>query len=537
MGYNLTGDQRRGGRGTLHGRRRWRLRPALLELEGRALLSTIVVNNPTDTPIAGKTDLRQAIVQANTNGGAETITFDKTVFRKPQTINLNPALGQLELSDQTGTEKITGPTAGVTVNGNYTSAGPANSVFKIDPGVTATLSGLTIKGGNNSHYGGGVDNQGTVTLIDCTVSGNTSNYSGVFNYKYGAGGGVFNSGTADLIGCTLNGNTAYNRTYEFGGGYVNIAEGGGVENSSTGSLTLTGCTVSGNSAGTGGGVGSYGTTTLTGCTISGNFAAFGGGGVANYSGTTTVTGCTISGNSAASGGGVINYFGTITLTNCTIGGNTATKSGHSIGVSGYGIGGGLDNAAGSSTLTLTNCTVSGNSAGIGGGVASTFYGAVTVTNCIISNNQATGVNGLAEGGGIFMGNGTLALSSSTLVGNTATGSGVIDAGGGGLQLDGASATVTNTTFLDNIAKGGAGGAGATGGDAAGGGIEVGYAASLDLSGGMLIGNLAQGGWAAGSQRRLRLRWGNLRRLDRLRDPRRHGRQPERGLGRPGRRRR
>jgi hypothetical protein len=29
----------------------------------------IVVNNPTDTPVAGQTDLRQAIAQANTNGG------------------------------------------------------------------------------------------------------------------------------------------------------------------------------------------------------------------------------------------------------------------------------------------------------------------------------------------------------------------------------------------------------------------------------------------------------------------------------------
>ena len=153
MSYTLMGDQRRGGRGTFHGRQRWRMRPTLLELEARALLSTIVVNNPTDSPVAGETDLPQAIVLANTNGGAETITFDKTVFKTPQTIDLDPALGQLELNDQTGTEAITGPKAGVTVSGNYTTGGPTNSVFKIDPGVTATLSGLTITGGNNGDYG------------------------------------------------------------------------------------------------------------------------------------------------------------------------------------------------------------------------------------------------------------------------------------------------------------------------------------------------------------------------------------------------
>ena len=66
-----------------------------MELEARTLLSTIVVNNPTDTPVAGETDLRQAIVHANTNGGAETITFDKTVLNTPGTIHLDPTLGQL----------------------------------------------------------------------------------------------------------------------------------------------------------------------------------------------------------------------------------------------------------------------------------------------------------------------------------------------------------------------------------------------------------------------------------------------------------
>ncbi len=209
------------------------VRPTCLELEGRALLSTIVVNNPTDTPVAGETDLRQAIALANTNGGAETITFDKTVFRTPQTIELNPALGQLELSDQTGTETITGPRAGVTINGNYTTPGIANSVFEIEPGATATLSGLTITGGNNPIFGGGVNDYGTATLIDCTISGN-------------AGGGVVNNFH---------------------------------------SLTLTDCTISDNSAGYdgfggGGGVWSYGTTTLTNCTISGNSAP---GGAAGWS--------------------------------------------------------------------------------------------------------------------------------------------------------------------------------------------------------------------------------------------------------------
>ena len=193
---------------------------------GTRALSTIVVNNPTDTPVAGKTDLRQAIALANTNGGAESITFDKKVFNTPQTINLDPALGQLELSDQTGTETITGPRAGVTIKGNYTTPGVTNSIFEIEPGATATLSGLTITGGNNPIFGGGVDDYGTATLIDCTITGNP-----------GGGGFVNNFGSATLIDCTISDNVA---------GYYGFGGGGGVW--SYGTTTLTNCTISGNSA-------------------------------------------------------------------------------------------------------------------------------------------------------------------------------------------------------------------------------------------------------------------------------------------------
>ena len=140
------------------------MRPTLLELEARTLLSTIVVNNPTDTPVAGETDLRQAIALANTNGGAETITFDKTVFNTPQTINLDPALGQLELSDQTGTETITGPRAGVTISGNA-----GTRLFEIGSGAKVTISGLTLTDGLATD-GAAVLNAGNLTLTQDVLS-------------------------------------------------------------------------------------------------------------------------------------------------------------------------------------------------------------------------------------------------------------------------------------------------------------------------------------------------------------------------------
>ncbi len=82
------------------------LRPSLLALEGRTLLSTIVVNNPTDIRVTGQTDLRQAIAQADTDGGGDTIVFS-SLFNSPQKITLTG--GQLELSGTMAATTITGP--------------------------------------------------------------------------------------------------------------------------------------------------------------------------------------------------------------------------------------------------------------------------------------------------------------------------------------------------------------------------------------------------------------------------------------------
>ena len=58
-------------------------------------------------------------------------------------------------------------------------------MFQVDAGVTASISGLTITGGNAAGNGGGLYNYGgTATLTNCTVSGNSATASG---------GGLYNS--------------------------------------------------------------------------------------------------------------------------------------------------------------------------------------------------------------------------------------------------------------------------------------------------------------------------------------------------------
>jgi len=376
------------------------MRPTVLALEDRRLLSTFTVTNTLDDGSAGT--LRYEIGQANSNAGvADTINFDPTVFATPQTIALTS--GQLELTDA-ATTTISGPGAGLlSISGKN-----ASRVFFISYG-SAELSGLTITGGSAGTGGGLCNESGTTTLTNCTVRGNSATNgggvftSGVYNYY----SGTTYSGTTTLTNCTVSGNSASN--------------GGGLFSSNYGATTLANTTVSGNSASNNGGglltVGYYSTTTLTNCTVSGNTAGNNGGGVANDTGslsssdgTTTLTNCTLSGNTAGiDGGGLYNRGGTATLTNCTVSRNSAGA-----------FGGGLLDASGHNTTTLTNCTVSGNSATSGGGLVNTG-GTTTLTNCTVSGNSAGN-----KGGGLYEFDSpfsTLNIGNTIVAGNAATASG------------------------------------------------------------------------------------------------------------------
>ena len=309
----------------------------------------------------GELSLRQAVNLANALGGTEAITFDPTVFGTPRTITLDGT--QLEL--ESGTETITGPGANLlSVSGNK-----ASRVFHVDAHVTASISGLTITDGNGGEYGGGLLNEGTLTLSNCTVSG---------NYAAVSGGGLDNRGALSLANCTVSGNSAS----EVGGGGVAIY----------GTAALIYCAVNGNSTDSeGGGLFSRGgTATLTDCTVNGNGASDGGGLYSDpNTATLTLSNCTVSGNSASdTGGGLFNNGGTATLTDCTVSGNSAQYVG------------GLFNNGG--TATLTNCTVSGNSAGSNGGGINNNGGTATLTNTIVAGNS-----GHDTGGGSFTGSNNL----------------------------------------------------------------------------------------------------------------------------------
>jgi hypothetical protein len=347
---------------------------------------------------AGMGSLRQAILDTPAGG-----TVD---FQAGMTGTITLTSGELAINrDLT----ISGPGASVvTVSGNH-----ASRVFDITGTFTVAISGLTIADGSVGYpaNGGGIFNGGTLTVTNCTLSGNSA----------GFGGGILNRGTLTVTDSTLSGNTAP------------AGDGGGIWNDNNGALTVTGCTLSGNFADYfGGGILNRGTLNVTDCFLSSNSALHGdGGGIANGGGPATVTNSTLSVNSARVGGGAIyNYSGTLTVTDCTLSGNASYQ------------GGGIEHGFG--ILTVTGSTLSGNYANVGGGIFNGgFFGTVTVTGSTLSGNSAT------YGGGIYN-DGRLTVTDCTLSGNSAghDGGGIMNSHnpyGGGL-------TVTNSTLSGNTAS-------------------------------------------------------------------------------------
>ena len=203
-------------------------------------------------------------------------------------------------TDETGDASIAGYTIGknLTIQGQgsgqtfvqaHSSEDSADRrVFTISSGTTVTIKDMTIRHGKLNGFilcGGGIYNSSTLTLTNCTVSGNS--------VAFGHGGGIhsYENSTLTLTNCTVSGNSC---------GF----DGGGIYSYENSTLTLTNCTVSGNSsvADDGGGICVYGTTTLTNCTISGNSADAYGGGIYNWGATTHIKNTIIANNSAIEGG-------------------------------------------------------------------------------------------------------------------------------------------------------------------------------------------------------------------------------------------
>ena len=365
------------------------------------LPNDLEVTNANDS---GDGSLRQAITNANSFGGSNTITFRSSAFSTMKTITLGSAL-----PDITSMVIINGPGANLlTVDGNS-----AYRVFYADTGADLTLDSLTIANGSAGVGAGVYDNHATVTITNSTLSGNVATNKGGAIYV--------NNATLILTNTTLSGNQAANY-------------GGGIEtNGSSSLLTLTDCLFAGNqttgaSNPLGGALDNYhATTTVTNCTFSNNSATRGGGIYNNPNSTLTVIGSTFTSNTASQGGGIYAQ-NSLTVTDSTFDSNSATALGGGItdiagevivsgstftgNSAGLSTGGGGIYTQSSSPLTIINSTFSGNSAPNGGGLKSSSSAANIITNSTFSGNSAT-----SNGGGILNG-GTLTLNNSIVANST-----------------------------------------------------------------------------------------------------------------------
>jgi fibronectin-binding autotransporter adhesin len=236
---------------------------------------TYIVTNRNDS---GADSLRQAIIDANSHAGADTIIFSVT-----GTIELQTPLPPIN-----DTLTITGPGAGDLI---IDGAG-SHQVLEVNADKSLTLSGVTIANGKAEASGGGIINIGTLTVTDSTFSANSAPYGG---------GGIFNIGMLTVTNSTFSENSA--------------GDGGGISNAGNGTLTVTNSTFSANVATGSGGGGIFnngGTLTVTNSTFSANSAAYGAG-IRNVGDGTLSLRNTILSNGAGGGSDCQNYLATIAI--------------------------------------------------------------------------------------------------------------------------------------------------------------------------------------------------------------------------------
>ena len=305
-----------------------------------------------------------------------------------------------------------------TFDSNSGSATLGASVTAASSSAVIQLSGCTIT--NNTgvpavyHKGVGT---GTLTLTNCTVSGNTST----------TGPAIYNAGNGSGSSLSISNSIIKNNTNSSASVY-------------------------------GGGIGSGAVTTISNCQISGNSAARGGGmallaGGATAKSKLTMSGCTISGNTITGtyGCGIYlqgvtsNYTDNCTITNCTISGNYTSVASS--------VGGGIEIGAGGNTswtptITLTNCSITGNwvqgnptnSTNAGGGI-DVAKGTAVVNYCIIAGNNSNSSSASKD----------LASATSTtgrnLYGGSPNWNSTTTTGNVNLTAD--ISTILNTTLTDN----------------------------------------------------------------------------------------
>ncbi|MEZ5424677.1 MAG: VCBS repeat-containing protein [Pyrinomonadaceae bacterium] len=422
----------------------------------------------TNTNDNGAGSLRDAIAQSNSNGQADFISFDPSVFSTPRTITLTS--GEMMIGNDGQNPGFPITIEGPGENLLTIDANAGNRIFYINTSAWAEISGMTLTGGNGTGgtnpgqdgRGGGIFSVSAylVSLKSLTVTGNSANLGGGIN--------ISDARTLFIRDSHFTNNSVSGPSARAGGIY-SVATGIGLF------IDIANTTISDNTTtqDVAGAELSAPTVEISGSTISGNnyvgmVDATGSGvvgGLRLASANGVMTNSVVSGNNAhSSGGGIeVTTSGKLLIKSTTVANNIARSI---VGGTGCGIN---RNAGGTGIVTIMGSTISGNqcidtavkSPGVqevhyGAGISSVSTGKMYIINSTITGNQThNGSNGQGGGGGIANCS-PMQIINSTIVGNFAGGLGVTSPspgihGGGGVitRSSGACQNPPNGTIIQN----------------------------------------------------------------------------------------
>ena len=327
----------------------------------------------------------------------------------------------------------------VSRGGNFKiDANNKGGIFKINPGVSVFISGLTLVNGN-SDYGAAIYNEGDLVVDGCTLYANNASEKG---------GAIYNVATLDVSDSTFTDNTA---TYRGGAiyneGNLKVTEstfdsndisyraknddnGGAAIYNLNGEMIIEDSFIVDNikdfviSSGNSGdlivaAVVTSGETQITRSYFARNCGRWGGaisslGYLNTESYTLTVKDSEFEGNNATFGGAIFVEQSSLIVDNSTFKSNSVLGSG-SPGTSNTQGGAIVVHPAGSH-VTITDSTFTGNHADTGGAVSLAGVEDSSIEGCTFTDNVAN------DGGAVFLwtqDDATVTIADSTFSGNTA----------------------------------------------------------------------------------------------------------------------
>ncbi|MGA7298355.1 MAG: right-handed parallel beta-helix repeat-containing protein [Rhodanobacteraceae bacterium] len=273
---------------------------ALALLASGVHAATITVSDQGDDGNATTCTLRQAIQSAlddGTGGNSSCLagSGDDVIKFAPALDHADIYLTQGELAITGGNVSIEG--SGQTIHGDDIS--PVLSVKS----ATFSASKLTLTHEQSSQVSRGMyADHATVTLRDTVISGNSCTLC------FGAGIYLHHAASLTLIDSTISGNSSGK-------------SGGGIMVYTGDNLTLVNSTVSGNSASWyGGGIYTGSDATVVNSTVTGNSASRVAG-ILTSGNTLNLVQSTVTGNSASANAGLSAYYATVLARNSIIAGN------------------------------------------------------------------------------------------------------------------------------------------------------------------------------------------------------------------------